>query len=73
LFQWREHIERLFASAARIELKVPYDAEELTLRLLESMGTPAVAENGIYLRLVATRGIGELSVSPKRRAAAVQL
>ncbi len=68
LFQWREHVERLFASAARIDLEIPYSAEELTLRLLESMGTPAGAGSGIYLRLVATRGIGDLGVSPARCA-----
>lgn len=66
IFQWREHVERLFASASRMQLAIPYSAEELTRRLLETMNNPPVPGNGIYLRLVVTRGIGDLGINPLR-------
>ncbi len=62
IFQCDAHIDRLFASASAIRLKIPITREEIT----EAMER-TVAANGIvdgYIRLVVTRGPGTLGLNP---------
>ena len=62
IFQCDAHIDRLFASASAIRLKIPITREEI----IEAMER-TVAANGIvdgYIRLVVTRGPGTLGLNP---------
>ena len=67
---FREHIDRWFASAKKLNLHFPYSREkiaeiihQLCLKTLGSDGQSA------YLRPVLTRGLGNLGVNPAKCAA----
>ena len=64
VFKLPEHIDRLYDSAQAICLKIPMSKAEMTEALLES-----VRQNGLhdgYIRLIVTRGVGNLGLSPDR-------
>src|SRR5215471_14700256 len=69
LFQWREHLKRLYASADRLQIQVPYTPDKLTELVLEAVKDPRSSERAAtYLRLVVTRGLGDLGINPARCA-----
>ena len=62
VFRLTEHIGRLYDSAKVIRLKIPLTKHEMTEAVLET-----VRKNGLrdaYIRLVVTRGVGDLGVNP---------
>ena len=62
IFRLEEHISRLFDSAKAIVLKMPWTQEEICKYTCET-----AAANGLkdgYIRLVITRGAGELGLNP---------
>jgi len=62
IFRLEQHISRLFDSARAIIIKMPWTQEEVCRFTCE-----AVAANGLtdgYIRLVVTRGAGELGLNP---------
>ncbi len=62
VFRLEEHIRRLFDSARAIVLPLPWTQEEVCRFTCET-----VAANGLtdgYIRLVVTRGAGELGLNP---------
>lgn len=62
VFRLEEHLERLEYSAKAIMLKLPYTRKELADATCE-----CCRQNGLtdgYIRLVVTRGIGDLGLSP---------
>ena len=62
VFRLREHLDRLYASARAIALRIPQSVEEMTAIVNE-----AVRRNGrddVYIRLVVTRGVGSLGIDP---------
>jgi branched-chain amino acid aminotransferase len=62
VFRLEEHISRLFDSARAIIIKMPWTQEEVCRHTCET-----VAANGLtdgYIRLVVTRGAGELGLNP---------
>ena len=64
VFRLREHVERLYDSAKAIALKMPIGLEEMEEATLET-----IRQNGLrdgYIRLVVTRGKGNLGLSPER-------
>lgn len=64
VFKLDEHIDRLFNAARAISLKIPLSKEEVKEVVLESC-----RKNGIndgYIRLVITRGVGDLGLSPTK-------
>jgi len=61
-FMLREHIDRLRRSAAMIYFELPWSDEEITARLEAVMH--AVGPVDAYLRIVATRGPGPISLLP---------
>jgi len=72
LFKWREHIHRLYASADRLRIHIPYDPATLTERVLETVrGTSEAGRAATYLRLVVTRGIGDLGIQPAKCSSSV--
>lgn len=67
LFLWREHLERLHASARRLRIAIPYGDAELTRRVMETVrATPLRPGERGYIRLVVTRGLGDLGINPRK-------
>jgi branched-chain amino acid aminotransferase len=63
VFRLEEHIGRLYKSAAAIRMRIPLDQQAMTEALLET-----IRRNGLhdgYVRLVVTRGKGNLGLSPE--------
>lgn len=64
VFKLEEHIQRLYKSAQVINLDIPMSQEEMVRASVE-----ACRENGVdngYIRLVITRGIGDLGLDPDK-------
>jgi branched-chain amino acid aminotransferase len=64
VFRLSEHLDRLWDSARALCLTIPMSMEELQEQLLET-----IRRNGLndgYIRLVVTRGKGNLGLSPDR-------
>ena len=62
VFHLEEHMERLYKSAAAIALDIPLDQAALTEALLETIRRNELTDG--YVRLVITRGKGDLGLSP---------
>jgi branched-chain amino acid aminotransferase len=66
VFKLREHIDRLFESAHTIMLKIPLTKEQMVKAVVLTL-----KENNLkdaYIRLVVTRGEGDLGLDPRRCA-----
>ena len=63
VFEKEAHLKRLYESAQAIRLKIPYTLEQLSAALDETIATNKLRD--CYIRLVVTRGIGYLGISPK--------
>lgn len=64
IFRLQEHLERLFHSGQMIRLRLPWSEADLTRALEET-----IRANGLrdaYIRLVVTRGVGDLGLDPDR-------
>lgn len=64
IFKMKEHIERLFESAHTLMLKIPLSAEEMIRGTIMTLKANAL-ENA-YIRLIVTRGEGDLGLDPRR-------
>lgn len=62
VFRCEEHIRRLYDSAQAIALRIPMSPEEVTEAMLETIRANQLREG--YVRLVVTRGVGELGLNP---------
>jgi branched-chain amino acid aminotransferase len=62
VFRFEEHIDRLWDSAKAIALELPVSKPELTAATLETIRQNDL-HNG-YVRLIVTRGVGSLGLSP---------
>jgi len=66
VFKLREHIDRLFESAHTIMLKIPLTKEQMVKAVVLTL-----KENNLkdaYIRLVVTRGEGDLGLDPRKCA-----
>lgn len=66
VFRLRQHIDRLYASAKGLWIEIPM-AREALHRLVEDV----VAKSGLeeaYIRLLVTRGVGDLGLDPRKCA-----
>jgi branched-chain amino acid aminotransferase len=64
IFKCKEHLKRLYKSARSIMLDIPLTYEEMQAVLVET-----VRRNGLrdgYIRLVVSRGPGDLGLDPRR-------
>ena len=62
IFRLEAHLDRLFASAKAILLNVPLTKPELTTACAETCRLNGIRDG--YIRLVVTRGVGYLGLSP---------
>ncbi len=63
IFRCEEHIDRLYAAAKAIMLDIPISKQEMTEVLLETCRKNNIKDG--YIRLVVTRGKGDLGLNPK--------
>ena len=64
IFKCQQHLDRLYASAEAIRLKIPISRKEM-----ENIQRECIARNNMkdgYIRLVVTRGFGTLGLDPRR-------
>jgi branched-chain amino acid aminotransferase len=64
VFKLREHIDRLFCSAKAILLHIPMSHADLMRAVVEACRKNKISDG--YIRLVVTRGVGTLGLSPNR-------
>src|ERR1700678_793314 len=64
IFEWEAHWRRLFDSAKSIRLTVPFTHEQLKLAIEETFKANGFTD--CYVRLVVTRGVGYLGLSPAK-------
>ena len=62
VFRLEEHIDRLFLSAKAILLKMPWSHAEVCEATLETIRANGLTDG--YIRLVMTRGTGDLGLNP---------
>jgi branched-chain amino acid aminotransferase len=63
VFKLKEHIDRLFYSAKAILLEIPMSHAQLMKATVETCRKNKLRDG--YIRLVVTRGVGSLGLSPK--------
>ena len=64
VFKLREHIKRLFNSAKSIMLKVPLSEKQLIDAVIRTLKANKLKD--AYIRIVLTRGEGDLGLDPRR-------
>lgn len=57
-----KHLTRLYASADAISLKIPHDKEWFESQIISTLEAAGNEES--YIRIIVTRGIGELNIDP---------
>jgi branched-chain amino acid aminotransferase len=62
IFRLHEHIERLYESAKTIGLEIPHTIEELETATIDTVAANELRD--CYIRLVVTRGVGDLGIDP---------
>ncbi len=62
IFEFKDHMDRLYESAKAIRLVIPMSHEELSSAVEQTVAANDIA-NG-YIRLVVTRGVGTLGLNP---------
>ena len=62
VFRLEEHLERLYDSAKSIMLEIPHTVEEITELVVETLRRNKLKD--AYIRLVVSRGIGNLGLDP---------
>ncbi|MHA2621180.1 MAG: branched-chain-amino-acid transaminase [bacterium JZ-2024 1] len=65
VFKLREHLDRLYRSARAIMIDIPYSYDELMYHTLETLRRNRLYDRA-YIRLVVTRGQGDLGINPKK-------
>src|SRR5262245_11690622 len=64
VFKLERHIDRLFDSAKAIRLEIPYTHAEVCELVLESCRQNDISDG--YIRLLVTRGPGDLGIDPRK-------
>jgi branched-chain amino acid aminotransferase len=68
VFKLEEHVDRLYRSAHMIMLEIPVTREEMIKIVLETLRKNKLKD--AYIRLVVTRGVGDLGLNPRKCAKA---
>ncbi|UCE15991.1 MAG: branched-chain-amino-acid transaminase [Candidatus Bathyarchaeota archaeon] len=64
VFKLKEHIDRLYRSAHTIMLRIPLTKDKMTRAVLDTLKKNSL--KNAYIRLVVTRGIGDLGLDPRK-------
>ena len=64
VFKLVEHIDRLYESAHTIMLKIPYSRDEMVQAVVDTVKANNLRD--AYIRLVVSRGVGDLGLDPKK-------
>jgi branched-chain amino acid aminotransferase len=64
VFKLKEHVDRLYRSAHMIMLEISMKKEDMTKAVLETLRKNNLKDS--YIRLVVTRGVGDLGLNPKK-------
>ena len=64
VFKLKEHLDRLYESAHTIMLEIPNTKEEMTEIILETLRANQLRD--AYIRVVVTRGTGDLGLDPQK-------
>jgi branched-chain amino acid aminotransferase len=64
VFKLKEHIDRLYSSAHMIMLQIPVKKEEMIQIVLGTLRKNNMRDS--YIRLIVTRGVGDLGLNPKK-------
>lgn len=64
VFRLEEHIKRLYNSARGIHLSIPIPAEKMQALVVETCRR--TGESDLYIRLVVSRGVGDLGIDPRK-------
>lgn len=67
IFEEAAHIRRFHQSANSIRLEVPMTGEQISRAMYETLAANSVTGDG-YIRLVLTRGVGNLGINPVQTA-----
>lgn len=62
IFECKAHLDRLYESAKVIMLKIPMEMDALRLAMEKTIAANGIQEG--YIRLIVTRGIGDLGLNP---------
>ncbi len=64
IFKCREHLDRLFESAHTLMLVIPMSKDALQKAMIQTLKANGLKD--AYLRLVVTRGVGDLGLDPRK-------
>lgn len=64
IFRCREHIDRLFESAHTLMLEIPMSKAEIEKAVIQTLKANGLKD--AYIRLVVTRGTGDLGLDPRK-------
>ena len=64
VFKLREHVGRLYRSAHSIMLQIPITQEQMIKAVLDTLRKNKL--KGSYIRLIVTRGVGDLGLDPRK-------
>lgn len=64
VFKLREHIDRLFESAHTLMLEIPLSKEQMIKAVLQTLKANSLKD--AYIRLIVTRGEGDLGLDPRK-------
>ncbi len=64
VFKLKEHLERLFESAHTLMLEIPLSKEALEKAVIQTLQANRLKD--AYIRLVVTRGVGDLGLDPRK-------
>src|SRR3989338_8651556 len=64
IFRLKEHIDRLYRSALAIELKIPMTKAGMIKAVVRTLKANGLSDG--YVRLVVTRGPGDLGLDPRK-------
>jgi branched-chain amino acid aminotransferase len=62
IFECQPHLKRLYESAKAIRLAIPMTAEQMTDALQQTVAANSITDG--YIRLLVTRGVGDLGINP---------
>ncbi len=64
VFRLEAHLDRLYDGARALQLTIPLDRDEMTQAIVETLRANQLRD--AYIRLVVTRGIGDLGLDPRK-------